>query len=89
MSKRSRLEIYFSVLEVIDSGVEKPTRIMYGSNLSWNTLQQALKVLVNGGFVSVEERGKKRLYSITEKGSNALFYYRKSFERLVTRESLN
>ena len=51
MLKRSRLEVYFDVLKAIGEGVDKPTRIMYKANLSWNTLEDALATLVNREFV--------------------------------------
>jgi predicted transcriptional regulator len=83
MRRRSRLEIYFKVLEVIQRGVDKPTRIMYGSNLSWNAIQEVFEVLVAGGFVSVKKQGKKSRYHITDKGHRAITYYKRSLEDLI------
>jgi len=60
MGKRSRLEIYYDVLEIVISGETKPTRIMYGSNLSWNNLNQILDNLIEQGFL--ERRKVKRSY---------------------------
>jgi predicted transcriptional regulator len=63
-------------LTVIGEGEERPTRIMYASNLSWNSLKGTLKLLVNKGYVDEEyvtERNKK--YSITAKGHEVLGYY--------------
>ncbi len=84
MSKRSRLEIYFDVLEVISEGVSKPTKIMYGTNLSWNTLNSVFEVLINSKFLRKEKtKNHKKLY-ITAKGRQALSYYRRSVADLVT-----
>ena len=89
MVRRSRLEIYFEVLEVIEKGVEKPTQVMYKTNLSWITLQEMFGVLKNGGFIREEERISSRRYYITEKGRNALHYYLKSLDGLVKAESIS
>ena len=82
MARRSRLEIYFDILSVIDKGVTKPTRIMYKSNLSWSTLQETFETLIQGGFIveGMEDNGKR--YQVTDKGRNALFYYQKSLSGL-------
>ena len=80
MVRRSRLELYFDILQIIGSGVDKPTRIMYKSNSSWTVLHDILETLENGGFIK-EEIYKKRLsYAITDKGKNALSYHLRSLE---------
>lgn len=73
--KRSRLEIYLDVLKVINEGVEKPTRIMYSTNLSWNTLKEALRSLHDQGMVNVENVRSAKRYSILPKGVRALKYF--------------
>ncbi|MBC8498327.1 hypothetical protein ISS40_03095 [Candidatus Bathyarchaeota archaeon] len=45
-NRRSKLEVYLDVLWAIKSGVNKPTRIMYESNLSWKPLQRTLDSLM-------------------------------------------
>jgi len=83
MVRRSRLEIYFNILEVISRGVTKPTQIMYKTNLSWITLQEMFETLISGSFVRAEiEKGALRYY-ITDKGQNALAYHLKSLDGLV------
>ncbi|HJX23280.1 MAG TPA: winged helix-turn-helix domain-containing protein [Candidatus Bathyarchaeia archaeon] len=86
--KRSKLQICFNVLEVIKKGVTKPTRIMYGANLSWNTLLEVFMVLTSQGLIrEVHEDGYKR-YILTEKGMDALTHYSKALDILdVTREA--
>ncbi|NQT08955.1 hypothetical protein HQ586_07755, partial [Candidatus Bathyarchaeota archaeon] len=71
-NRRSKLEITLDVLKAVRDGVDKPTRIMYMTNLSWNPTQELLERLVMGGHLEVteertEKRSKKR-YVITEKG---------------------
>mgnify|MGYP001122948071 CR=1 FL=1 len=89
MVRRSRLEIYFEVLEVIARGIDKPTRVMYKTNLSWNTLQDIFETLRNGSFISEVENMGARRYYITEKGRNALNYHLKSLNGLIKVESVS
>ena len=83
MVRRSRLEIYFDLLKVVEKGVSKPTRIMYKTNLSWKTLHEILSVLVSKQFVREMRVGNSTRYHITDKGRSALGYHRKSLEGLV------
>jgi len=83
MVRRSRLEIYFDILRVIDNGINKPTQIMYKSNLSWNVLQDILETLSNGDFIKKEMQKKNLRYYITDKGKGALSYHLRSLEGLV------
>ena len=79
--KRSKLEIYLDVLWIIKSGARKPTRIMYGANLSWKPLQRILKSIVSQGLVTeidaTDNRDKRtnKIYEITQKGENAVRYF--------------
>ncbi|MFH0748623.1 MAG: DUF4364 family protein [Candidatus Bathyarchaeota archaeon] len=83
MVRRSRLEIYFDILEVIGRGINKPTRIMYRTNLSWVTLKEMFETLINGGFIREEMEKNSQRYYITEKGKNALAYHLKSLDGLI------
>jgi predicted transcriptional regulator len=80
--KRSRLEVYFDVLEAIDQGTIKPTRIMYKTNLCWTALHDVLNILTSREFIREEKMNKTKRYYITEKGRNALSYYKKSISTL-------
>lgn len=74
--RRSSFQIAIDVLSVIGEGEKRPTRIMYASNLSWNSLRGTLDLLVDKGYVDedyVSDRNKK--YSITAKGREVLGYY--------------
>lgn len=84
MARRSRLEIYFDLLKVVERGVDKPTRIMYSVNLSWKTLQDILSVLISKNFIREERIKSSKRYRITDKGRSALSYHRRSLEGLVT-----
>ena len=89
MYKRSRLEIYFDILNVIEKGNGKPTRIIsiqdaiYKTNITWNTLQKILETLLESGFIKEEIIEDSKIYQITNKGRNALSYYLKSKDQLV------
>ncbi|MCJ7632748.1 hypothetical protein MUP77_10210 [Candidatus Bathyarchaeota archaeon] len=84
MMKRSRLEVYFDILKTIGEGVDKPTRIMYKANLSWNTLEDALATLVNKEFIVEKRAGNSRRYILGIKGQNALEHFNKALENLST-----
>jgi len=81
--KRSRLEIYVDVLQVIDGGCHKPTSIMYKSNLSWIPLREVLNSLTSQGAVTVKNTGRRREYYITEKGKEILKYYEQLIRMLA------
>ena len=83
MIKRSRLEIYLDILRVIKNGVQKPTRIMYSTNLSWNPLQEILTSLIAQNLITVNDDGNRKNYEITEKGRTALKYFNQA-KKLVT-----
>jgi len=83
MTRRSKLEICFDVLNIVNKGVFKPTQIMYKTNLSWSVLQGILNTLIEAEFIRAEQRRKFKRYYITEKGINSLSYFRKSREELL------
>lgn len=80
-SRRSKLEIYLDVLKVIKEGTKKPTRIMYGANLSWKLLQNILSSLVDQDLIievdASESRDKRTntVYRITSKGDSVIRYF--------------
>jgi predicted transcriptional regulator len=80
MGRRSRLELYFDVLKAIDNGTDKPTRIMYETNLSWTSLCSVFDALIDSDFIRTEKKKIKTRYFITEKGRNALSYHLKALE---------
>lgn len=83
MVRRSRLEIYFDVLRVIYKGTNKPTRIMYETNLSWTALCSVFETLLSSDFIREEKKKSSKRYHITEKGINALDYHMKSVEGFI------
>ena len=77
-TRRSKLDIQLEVLKAVREGVDKPTRIMYATNMSWNPVRKILDSLVNGEFLSVisntDGNRSKRRYEITEKGVSVINY---------------
>ncbi|MCW3990131.1 MAG: winged helix-turn-helix domain-containing protein [Candidatus Bathyarchaeota archaeon] len=82
--RRSRLEVHLDVLYTIRNGVKKPTRIMYGANLSWKPLQRVLHSLIHQNLVMeiepVNPKDKRTsvCYDLTQKGENVLGYFAKA-----------
>lgn len=78
--RRSRLDIYLDMLEKVASGIEKPTRLMYATNLGWKPMQEVLEALKTQDLVTVSEEKKgnqaRRRIGITEKGKKALDYFK-------------
>ena len=74
--RRSKLQISVEVLSAISQGEQKPTRLMYACNLSWNSVKDTLDILVDRGFVDeMFENEKRRRYSVTAKGRDVIRYY--------------
>ncbi len=78
-TRRSKLEVRLDVLKAIGEGVDKPTRLMYATNMSWIPVNRILESLVDNGLVSMISTtvGKrlKRRYTITEKGISVVKYF--------------
>ena len=78
-TRRSKLEIMLKVLKVIGEGVNKPTRIMYAANISWNPTQKILSRLIEQGLITnvmnTSGRKSKQRYVITPKGISILDYF--------------
>ena len=70
--KRSKLETYAAILEAVSSGSRRPTNIMFQANLSWSPLNESLTILVQQGFLEASDYGKRKIFSLTKKGEDAL-----------------
>jgi predicted transcriptional regulator len=73
--KRSKLEIYLAILRTISKGENKPTRIMYRTNLSWILLQQIFESLISQDLIKEIELKERKEYEITEKGRKVIRYF--------------
>jgi predicted transcriptional regulator len=68
-----------SVLETINSGETKPSRIMLYANVSWDQLTKVLKTLIEKEYINLKDESKRskdkrssNLYEITKKGRTKL-----------------
>jgi len=88
--RRSRLEVYVDILDLISNGEMIPTRIMYGANLSWKPLQYMLKELETHELIAEcasddWNNRTKKAYKVTDKGVKVLQYFNKA-KKLVKME---
>jgi predicted transcriptional regulator len=77
-ARRSKLDIMITVLKAIQGGMDKPTRIMYAANMSWNSTQKVFADLIRQELIYLtEEQGTrvKKRYHLTDKGMNVLDYF--------------
>jgi predicted transcriptional regulator len=87
-NRRSKLEIYLEVLKVIKEGTTKPTRIMYGANLSWKLVQGVLNSMVDQGLIKAIDMSTSRdkrtntVYQVTNKGDSVIRYFDRA-KRLI------
>ncbi|MBS7605947.1 MAG: winged helix-turn-helix domain-containing protein [Candidatus Bathyarchaeia archaeon] len=70
--RRSRLEIYLDILEAVERGINKPTRIMFAVNLSWKPFRDMLLNLEKWGLIERRVVKNHELIFITEKGKRIL-----------------
>jgi len=84
MMRRSQLEMYMDILEVLAHiGPLKLTHIMYQVNVNCNMLREYLTFLTKQGLVEVKIIGKERkVYAITQLGVTVLEQFRELKEVL-------
>jgi predicted transcriptional regulator len=75
---RSQLRIYVDIMRVIqrEGNQAKPTRILYGANLSHDRLIKYLEELKKLGVIQ-ESGSDDKIYSLTQKGIEFLNNFRK------------
>jgi predicted transcriptional regulator len=81
--RRSKTEMMIHILDAIKAGPEKPTHIMYKSNLSWAICQGLLERLVERGFVKVVPNGARKRYELTQLGTDVLSSFTKVVEEIA------
>jgi len=75
--RRTRAELLCEVLETINSGIKKPTHILYNTKVSWTVLQEMLDLLQDRDYIEKHELNKSKTrtrvnYSLTEEGKSIL-----------------
>jgi len=76
----------FDILVAAKGEAEKPTRIMYKSNLSWSVCQELLKHLVGKGLIKVAAQGERKCYELTPQGDAVLLSFTRIIEELGDRK---
>lgn len=77
MPRRSKLETYLDVLEVVGSGADKMTHIMYKANVCWVALKKYLRELTAQRLLEEVKLGEHKRYVLTDKGIRTLESYRR------------
>ena len=88
LNRRSKLETYFEIIEVVGAGTQKPTHIMYKANLSWTVMQDYIKNLESRAIVESAEAEGRRGHHLTQKGFELLNKYREIKEDMRISEAL-
>ncbi len=81
-TKRSRQQVLDDILKTIGSGTDKPTRVMYKANLSWNTLQSALEYALEHGLIRISLVKTGKRYSLTDEGKAYVALVESAWEML-------
>ncbi|MCD6408954.1 MAG: hypothetical protein J7L98_01245 [Candidatus Verstraetearchaeota archaeon] len=81
---RSAIKIYVDILKVVRGadGRARPTKILYGANLSYERMQRYLAELVKKELLREEQEEGVTYYVLTEKGYRFLMEYER-FERFA------
>ena len=93
--RRSKLEIHLEILQQIKMGVKKPTKIMYGVNVSWKPLQEAFSMLIGEELIREvdtlhnEDNRTTRIYELTAKGDSVLSYFKKAESMLGLKQVIS
>jgi len=74
------------ILAAVKGKAEKPTRIMYRSNLSWSVCKELLGHLTGKGLIKVVAQGKRKRYELTPQGDAVLVSFSGILEELGDRE---
>ena len=82
-SRRSKLEIYVSILRGLSKGEKRTVHVMYSANLNFIQAKSYLNFLVKKGLVEKREEGKIVVYRITQKGKDFLENYKKIEEAIA------
>lgn len=75
----------FDILAAVNGKAERPTRIMYRSNLSWSVCQELLRHLTGKGLIRVVAQGRRKRYELTPHGSAVLISFTGILEELGDR----
>lgn len=69
--RRSRLQQSLDVLEAVSEGPIQSTMISRRTGLPWNAVKGILDGFTRLGYLTTEQVGKRKTYSLTKKGHRA------------------
>jgi len=75
IARRSTLETCLDILRAIKSGSSTSTTIMYNANVSWEAMQDNLRVLNMAGLIIAYGNKNRKKYAITPKGEQLVVSY--------------
>ena len=75
IARRSTLETCLDILKAIKNGSSSSTTVMYKANVSWEALQDDLKILEMAGLVLTYGNKNRKRYEITPKGERLVASY--------------
>ena len=75
IARRSTLETCLDILRAIKSGSSTSTTIMYNANVSWEAMQDNLRVLNMAGLIIAYGNKNRKKYAITPKGERLVVSY--------------
>jgi predicted transcriptional regulator len=81
--KRTNAEMWRDVLRLLKQGVFLVTPLMYRSNINFGKVHDILDAMVARGLISVEYNGTRGVWSITDKGREALRLLTLTFDLVV------
>jgi len=75
VARRSTLETCLDILRAINEGSSTSTTIMYNANVSWEAMQDNLKILVLADLVFEFGNKNRKKYLITDRGKRLVASY--------------
>jgi len=89
MVRRSKLEMYISILEFLSlRGPMKTTHLMYKTNMSYRVLMEFLDKLIDRDLVEQRKTSEKRvMYAITQKGTSTIRSFRQ-FRQILSESAM-
>ena len=69
--KRTSLEVLYSILRACNENSSK-TRVMYSAGINLIELTKYLEALEKGGYIKSIQQGRTTVYSLTDKGKDAM-----------------
>mgnify|MGYP001772483910 CR=1 FL=1 len=79
--KRTSLEVLYSILRACSENSSK-TRVMYSAGVNLVELTKYLEALEKGGYIQSIQQGRTTIYSLTDKGKDAMLRLEKYVKAL-------